>query len=112
NKLPVFLITLVIVLAFGGGVWAALNISHSAADSEPQVLGAQTRLPSPKIHLEGPANFGPVSQIPNDVLFSMTMDQLENYLSEKLKSPELKQAEIVAQRKAELRVYLEERNSP
>ncbi len=115
QRVPVMAAVAGLLLAFGGGMWAALNITKSAAESEPQVLGAEiTQAPEVQysVPLNSSAGLGPVNSVPNDVLFNMTIGQLENYLAEALKTPEAKQAEILAARKEKLKQYLEEKKSP
>lgn len=59
---------------------------------------------------------GPVSSIPNEQLFSMTLEQLEYYLEEGYKSPETKQKENEARirttRIEKLTKYLSAKKSP
>lgn len=115
KKVPVLVAVLALLIAFSGGMWAALSTSKSEADSQPEVLGAETTIPSAqnyRVSLEGTGVLGPVNSVPNDVLFNMTIGQLESYMAEKLKSPELKEAEVLADRKTKLKIYLDEKNSP
>lgn len=61
-------------------------------------------------------SLGPVNSIPNDKLFSMTLEQLEYYLQEGYKSPETRQKEtearIHAARTKGLAEYLKSKKSP
>lgn len=59
---------------------------------------------------------GPVSSLPNEQLFSMTLEQLEFYFEEGYKSPETRQKEYEAllhkTRKEKLTNYLDSKKSP
>ncbi len=104
-----------LLLAFSGGIWFTLSTSPSAAENEPQVLGEQTSAPSTQssiIPLGTGGSLGPVSLVPNDVLFNMTISQLENYLAESNKPSEDQGIKILAARKDNLKNYLDSKNSP
>lgn len=107
KRVPVLAAVAALFLAFGGGVWATLNTSKSQAD-QPAALGSQSSL----IPLAGTGTFGPIDNVPNQVLFNMTIDQLENYLADAVTNPQVKEAQILADRKAKLKEYLTEKNSP
>jgi len=107
---PVQLASVAVVglVAFTGGMITILNISETEAQQEQgQVLGSSTvRV------VESPGAHGPVADVPNDVLYNLTIEQLENYLSEALKTDEVREAERLAERKQKLKAYLEFRQSP
>src|SRR5581483_2656883 len=50
RHLPASLLAFTLLIGFGGGMWAALSTTKSAADG--QVLGAQTSVPAGKIALD------------------------------------------------------------
>ncbi len=102
------------ILAFTGGMITISNTSKTQADEtqtqgrvQGQVLGASTMRV-----LTEPAAFGLVADVPNEVLFNLTIEQLEGYLEEALKTDEVREAESLALRKQKLKEYLEYRKSP
>ena len=50
--------------------------------------------------------------MPNDILFNLSFQQLENYLNSLVLTPEVQQAQALADRKLKLKAYLEEKRSP
>jgi len=111
QKVPVLAAVVALFLAFGGGILFTLNTRNSLADEEnliPQVLAEQ----STNANLSSTRILGSVNSVPNDVLFNMTIAQLENYLDNAIKPSEVKEAESLADRKAKLKIYLHGKNSP
>jgi len=107
QRLPVFAALFAILLAFGGGMWAALNTesSHAEFESPPQVLAAETVETQKAI----PLSTGRVSEqdsANNDILFNTPIEYLKNYLAQVSEPGE------IAKRKELLTSYLQERHSP
>ena len=117
QKVPLVAAVLALFLAFGGGVWTALTTSKSQAEDQPLVplvLALQTSQPiNPLTVANTPVSSQHANGISNQVLFNMTMSQLENYFSQLAESDSRVQAEqLLADRKAKLKIYLQEKNSP
>jgi hypothetical protein len=95
-------------LAFGGGIWATLATSKSAAyNSQSQVLADTTTVPGGSVVMPGaelpPANPPEVS---NDVLFNTPIQELQNYLAN------VSQPDIIANRTTQLTKFLTDMHSP
>ena len=116
QRVPLMVAVVGLLLAFGAGSLTMINTPKSIAETAPQVLGAFTDVPSvdqsPLPVSDKPVGENVNDKIPNSAVYNLSMDQLENYLTETLKTPELKLAEILALRKQKLKVYLAEKNSP
>lgn len=111
KRVPVLVAVLALFVAFGGGVWATLDTSKSAADNQPQVLGAFTDAPVLAVQPSSP--LGQIGYLPDNVMFNMTLSQLEDYLNKVAEnSQKEQQAQILAQRTKLLKAYLEEKGSP
>jgi len=111
KRVPVLVAVVALLIAFGGGVWATLDTSKSAADNQPQVLGASTQTPALAVQPSSP--LGQIGNLPDNVMFNMTLNQLEDYLNKVAETNQKQQqAQILAQRTKLLRAYLEEKNSP
>ncbi len=116
QRVPLMVAVVGLLLAFGAGSLTMINTPKSIAETEPQVLGAFTNVPSvdqsPLPVSDKPVGENVSNTIPNSAVNNLSMDQLESYLTETLKTPELKEAEILALRKEKLKIYLAEKNSP
>ncbi len=108
QKLPIYATVFLVIFGFLGGMWATLNTTKTQAD-EPasQIMSQPAAIPLLPV-VSGVA----VANVPNDVLFNMTIEQLDIYLAEALKTPEMKEAERLAVRKGKLKEYLKEKKSP
>jgi len=117
QRVPVLVAVVALFLAFGGGVWATLSTSKSSAE-QPQVLGASTNEPALAnnqnyiVPLSAAGKVETINSVPNDVLFNMSINQVENYLANAATTPELQEAKLLADRKEKLKKYLQEKNSP
>lgn len=112
--LPIAILVVLISASFIAGAYFTWRTDKSLARDEnqtPTVSSPSSPAPSLPV-VEGAAALGPISQVPNEVLFNLTLDQLEIYLAEALKTPEMKEAERLAARKEKLKEYLEEKRSP
>ena len=118
KRVPVLVAVVALFLAFGSGILATLNTNKTQADLEPQVLGAYTDTPAVAqnknfvVPIETAATLGPINNVPNDVLFNMTIDQLEGYLASAVTTPEAKEAQLLSERKEKLTKYLNDKKSP
>lgn len=105
-RIPLTVAVVALFIAFSGGMWAAWSTPKSQADSN-------TDVGSYAMPIESNAVLGPINNISNEVLFNMTISQLEGYLSSLAESNrQVKAAEILALRKSKLRTYLESKKSP
>lgn len=103
---PAYFFGIMLVVAFSAGAWSALSTQTSEAESPPQVQAGS-------IPLETSGSMGPISNVSNDVLFNMTIGQLENYLNSVAEeNRQVKAAEQMALRKQKLRAYLKAKNTP
>lgn len=115
KKLPIALSMILLIIGFTFGMWSTWGAKNSEAES--QVLGVYTEnfeQPAPvmlKVS-EVPGTYESVAKIPNDVFYTFTIDQLENQIREMSKTPEMREAEVLALRKQGLKKYLEDKNSP
>lgn len=98
-----------LAIAFTAGGWLVWQTSQTEAEAQSQ-SAADFYEPVPLV--AGAVTLGPVQNVPNEVLFNLTIDQLETYLSEVLKTDQVREAERLAARKEKLRAYLEEKHSP
>jgi hypothetical protein len=99
------------VLAFSLGMYFTWTTDSSKAEETETIVTASSQVPKLPV-VAGVSTLGPINQVPNDILFNLTLDQLEDYLTEALKTPEMKEAEKLAERKAKLKTYLQTKNSP
>lgn len=109
QKVPVLAAVAALLLAFGGGMWAALTTTKSEADipPQPQVLGAFTDQPSQAIALPGNQLQGQDGQTAtNDILFTTPLEYLQNYFTS------IAEPEIIDKRKNQLTEFLKQKNSP
>ena len=112
-RLPVLLTVILISASFAAGSWLTLKTDKTFAEDKNQLPLTDSSAQGPVIPVvAGTTALGPISQVPNEILFNLTLEQLEVYLQEALKTPEMKQAEILAKRKEKLKQYLEEKKSP
>jgi hypothetical protein len=101
-----------ILAAFVSGAYLTWSAGLSEAelkDQAPEVLvpaGSRPLEVDLSVYDNNPA------QVPDTVFFSLTLDQLENFLAEHYKTEEVKQAEKLATRKEKLKLFLEEKHSP
>jgi hypothetical protein len=105
QKLPIVLSVLLLAIGFATGAWATSRTQQIAAEFEVET-------PATPIPLAELNSLGPVETVPNEVLFNLPLNQLEIYLEEVLKTPEMKEAEKLAVRKEKLKVFLEDYKSP
>ena len=115
--LPYALAGTALFMAFITGAYTAWNAHSSLAEKTLTETPTQTALATTTgvpalLVVKGATILGPVQQVPNEVLFNLTLDQLESYLEEALKTPEMEAVERLADRKAKLKTYLEEKKSP
>ncbi|MBI5530494.1 MAG: hypothetical protein HY918_03260 [Candidatus Doudnabacteria bacterium] len=104
--MPAYVLAAALVLAFGGGAWAALSTQKTEAENT-----APTKAGS--MPIETGNSLGPINNVSNDVLFNMTIGQLESYLNSiAQQNRETKAAEQLAIRKTKLREYLKSKKSP
>ncbi|MCX6797019.1 MAG: hypothetical protein NTX98_00880 [Candidatus Doudnabacteria bacterium] len=108
QKLPIYATVFLVIFGFLGGMWATLNTTKTQADEPvPPIMSQPAAIPLLPV-VSGVA----VANVPNDVLFNMTIEQLDIYLAEALKTPEMKEAERLTVRKGKLKEYLKEKKSP
>lgn len=101
-------LSIALFLSFCGGIAVTLNTTKTQADEPaPQIMSQPAAIPLSPV-VSGVA----VANVPNEVLFNMTIEQLDIYLAEALKTPEMKEAERLAVRKGKLKEYLKEKKSP
>lgn len=101
----IFGLTVLIFAVFASGAYFAWSTDKSFAEEPPKVMNE----PAIKVY-EQPQ--GQAAQVPSEVFFNLTLEQLENYLAEALKTPEMLEAERLEARKIKLKAYLEDRKSP
>lgn len=106
KAVPVYAIIVALIVAFGGGAWTALNTQKTSAQDFEQTQAGS-------IPMQNTGNLGPISNVSNDVLYNMTIGQLENYLNSIAEqNKQLKEAERMALRKEKLRAYLTAKKTP
>ncbi len=106
QRVPVLAAVFGVMLAFGGGAWAALTTTKTAAEDIMPPPAASVTIPST-------GNLGPINNVPNEVLYNMTIGQLENYLNNVAEEGrQAKAAERMATRKEKLRAYLQGKKTP
>ncbi len=107
KAVPIYAIVVAFMLAFGGGAWVALNTQTIEAENyEPTQAGS---IPLAEVLVAS----DPINKVSNEVLFNMTIGQLENYLNSIAEqNRQIKQAEIMATRKEKLHAYLESKKTP
>lgn len=101
----------VFVMAFAFGMYFTWHTHKSQAEPVAVVTTDDSAVPTLPV-VAGASALGPINQVPNEILFNLTLDQLEDYLKEALKTPEMKAAESLAERKEKLKAYLADKNSP
>lgn len=106
------LTTVLLFVGFLAGFWFTWQTKEIGA--EGQVLGATTvneEVMTAGIQTETVASSS-VAQISDDRYFKMTIDQIEGYLNEVVKTPQMQEAERLELRKKKLKAYLAEKGSP
>jgi len=107
-RVPVMAALAALFIAFGGGMWAVLTTSRSSANDAPAASAQNFVIP-----ISAQGGLGPNNSVPNEVLFNMTMSQLENYFNDVAESNrQVAYEQLLADRKVKLKAYLEEKNSP
>lgn len=107
-RVPVMAALLALFVAFGGGMWAVLSTSKSSADDTLPTSATNYYIP-----ISGQGGLGPTTSEPDKALFNMTMSQLENYFKDVANSNrQVAYEALLADRKAKLKAYLQEKNSP
>lgn len=108
QKFSFALVVAILFLGFFAGMVTVYKTGFLKADTEAEAPVA----PGTVAMVLGAATLGPIDKVPNDVLFNMPLSQLEGYLNEALKTPEMKEAEIFALREQKLKAYLADKHSP
>jgi hypothetical protein len=108
KKFSYALVCFLLLGSFILGMQTVLRTDTTRADEEAPQAG---NLKGQYIVLV-PASETPVSQVPNDVLFNLSIDQLESYLSEAFKTDEVREAELLEQRMEKIQKYLLSKKSP
>lgn len=112
SGLPILTSMVLILVSFTAGAYFFWRTDKSLAKNEippplPQVNSASV-LPVVK----GVTALGPIAQVPNEILFNLTLDQLESYLAETFTTAETQETERLEDRKFKLKIYLDEKKSP
>ncbi len=110
TRVPVMVVVVALLLAFGAGSWSVLSTETTEAETKTLVLGDSTENLI-KVTTQ-PTSVQDGGREPNEQILSLTLNQIEGYLNEALKTPEVKNAEMLASRKKKLKAYLAERKSP
>ncbi len=103
KRVPVMVSAVAVLVAFSGGIWAALSTPkiNAVADTDsPKQANYQVLLPD--AHLP-PQN---TTSLSNNVLFNTPIEYLQNYLAS------VAEPDIIAQRRGALANYLTEKKSP
>ena len=112
RKKNFYLFAAVIAISFSGGAYFTWSAENSLAENTPAGQGL-VPASSPVLKVREYAPEVEISTaVAPEVLLSLTLDQLEAFLKNSIKSPEVEQEELLADRKFKLKVYLEEKNSP
>lgn len=112
KKVPVLVAVLGLILAFGSGMWAVLDTRNTAAEIQPQVLGAYTSEPNSIASapsgplVAGSQLQGQDSSIAADILFNTPIQYLQNYFQS------VSQPDVINLRKNQLEQFLKQHNSP
>lgn len=100
-------------VGFLGGFWFTWQTKPSGA--EGQVLGvtdislSPTETTTTQTSTSSPET---MAQLSDDGFLKLTVSQIEAYLEQVVKTPQLKEAERLADRKKKLKIYLQEKGSP
>lgn len=106
RRVPVYAVIVFVLLAFGSGAWSVMVTPKSEAESAAAV-------PPAAMPLDSSVPLGPISNVSNDVLFNMTIGQLETYLNALAdENQKAKAAETMAARKEKLKAYLQQKKTP
>ena len=108
QKFSFALVVTILFLGFFAGMVTVYKTGFLKADSEAEAPAA----PGTVAMVLGAATLGPIDKVPNDVLFNLPFSQLEGYLNEALKTPEMKAAETLVLREKKLKEYLASKHSP
>lgn len=111
RKLPLMILSAALLAAFATGFFAALSTSNIVAEDGQKAVPAT---PAGNILLEGVQVVYTNDIVNNDALFSMTIDQLEDYLRQQTKAPSepaKPQEQIPKERKEKLVEYLKSKRS-
>lgn len=109
---PAFSVVAMVVISFAAGLFAMWQTRSSLAENTPQVVeGGQTPPGTIAIRVE---NETVPSAVPasNTAIYTMSLEQLEYYLQEGYKTPEMRQAELLRLRAEKIRTYLASKKSP
>lgn len=110
GRLPVYAVVVLVVCAFGAGGWVTWRTDATLAEAPLAPAVSAEPVPMP-LDVPSPA-LGQVGGLPNEALFSMTLEQVEHYLTEGYKTPEMKLAEQLLAREEKLLAYLSSKRSP
>lgn len=111
KRVPVAVAVLGLILAFGSGIWAALDTQSTIAEDQPQVLGVNASQPNQSpapsgIPITGPQLQSQDGAVANDVLFNTPIELLKNYLQD------VSEPDIINRRKIQIAQFLKDHNSP
>ncbi len=112
SHFSVIITTVLLFVGFLAGFWFTWQTKETVA--EGQVLGATTvneDLVQSNTQTETAASSS-LAQLSDDRYFKMTIDQIEGYLNEVVKTPQMQEAERLELRKKKLKAYLAEKGSP
>jgi len=112
SRFSVVLTAVLLFVGFLAGFWFTWQTKQTGA--EGQVLGVMTVNEAARAgegQTEATASSS-VAQISDDTYFKMTIDQIEGYLNEVVKTPQMQEAERLEIRKKKLKAYLAEKGSP
>jgi len=110
-SLPVLASLVLVFFSFSGGAYLVWRTDASLAQDGVSSANQTPAIPVLPV-VAGASALGPIAQIPNEILFNLTLDQLEVYLAEEFKTSEMEDAERLADRKFKLKIYLDEKQSP
>jgi hypothetical protein len=106
RQLSAVLIVMLLFAGFLTGFWFTWQTHQTGA--EAQVLGVMDTAPVE----QEPVSTSTVAGLSDDTFYKLTVSQIEEYLNEAVKTPQLKEAERLAERKVKLKAYLEDKGSP
>lgn len=99
----VIISVLVLATVFGAGM--------NFVSQTPQSLAEEPSVPPGTLPFSlGNGGLGPVSSVPNDMLFNLPIEQLESYFASQHKPDE--KAQELATRSEKIRIFLENKKSP
>lgn len=110
--LSAYALILIVMLSFASGLWVMWQTHSSLAENSSEAVQTQQTPPGTIPILIEHTSVPQASPASDAALYNMSLEQLEYYLQEGYKTPEMRQTELLRIRAEKIRAYLASKKSP